>query len=79
MSELQNNPMRMLLLIAAPRLEEKAVKILEESGVPLQHRMDGHGTASREILDMLGIDSGDKALLMSVLPKSCALERRAAV
>ena len=74
MSEMLNNPMRMLLLIAAPKLEEKAVKVLEESGVPLQHRMDGHGTASREILDMLGIDSGDKALLMSVLPKSFADE-----
>lgn len=74
MSEKQMSPMRMLLLIAAPKLEEKAVKIFDEAGVPVQYRMDGHGTASREILDMLGLDSGDKALLMSLLPKSFANE-----
>jgi len=74
MSEKQMNPVRMLLLIAAPKLEEKAVKLFDEAGVPLQYRMDGHGTASREILDMLGLDSGDKVLLMSLLPKNFANE-----
>lgn len=74
MSEMQTCPMRMLLLIAAPKLEEKAVKLFDEMRVPVQYRMDGHGTASREVLDMLGLDSGDKALLMSLMPKAFADE-----
>ena len=74
MSEMQSSPMRVLLLIAAPKLEEKAVKLFDEARVPVQYRMDGHGTASREVLDMLGLDSGDKALLMSLLPKTFADE-----
>lgn len=74
MSEMQTCPMRILLLIATPKLEEKAVKLFDEAKVPVQYRMDGHGTASREVLDMLGLDSGDKALLMSLMPKAFADE-----
>ena len=74
MSEQNKCSMRMLVLIATPKMEEKAVKIFDEAKVPLQYRLDGHGTASREVLDMLGLDSGDKSLLLSFLPKTFADE-----
>ncbi len=74
MADQERTPMRLLLLIATPKLEEKAVKLFNEANAPVQYRLDGHGTASREVLDMLGLDSGDKNLLLSFLPKPFADE-----
>lgn len=74
MSEQHRVPMRMLMLIATPRLAEKAVALFDEANAPVQYRLDGHGTASREVLDMLGLDSGDKNILFSLLPKTMADE-----
>ena len=74
MGEMEKCPMRLLVLIATPKLAEKAVKLFDEAKAPVQYRMDGHGTASREVLDMLGLDSGDKNLLLSLLPKHFADE-----
>lgn len=74
MSEMEKCPMRLLMLIATPRLAEKAVKLFDEARVPMQYRLDGRGTASREVLDMLGLDSGDKNLLLSFLPRGFADE-----
>lgn len=68
----QMTPMRLLILIATPKLAERAVSLFDENRVPMQYRLDGHGTASREVLDMLGLDSGDKNILMSMLPKDAA-------
>lgn len=70
----ENMPMRLLMLIATPKLAEKAVALFDEGHVPVQYRLDGHGTASREVMDMLGLDSGDKNIMLSVLPKSFANE-----
>ena len=65
-------PMRLLMLIATPRLAGRAVAMFDEGRVPVQYRLTGHGTASREVLDMLGMDSGDKNVLLSVLPRPFA-------
>ena len=65
-------PMRLLMLIATPRLSGKAEAMMDEARMPVQYRLSGHGTASREVLDMLGLDSGDKNILLSLLPKPLA-------
>ena len=65
-------PMRLLMLIATPRLSGKAEAMMDEARMPVQYRLSGHGTASREVLDMLGLDSGDKSILISVLPRPFA-------
>lgn len=72
MNEGNHAPVRLLMLIATPRLAGKAVAMFDEGRVPVQYRLDGHGTASREVLDMLGLDSGDKSILLSILPKPFA-------
>ena len=72
MSEGNHAPVRLLMLIATPWLAGKAVAMFDEGRVPVQYRLDGHGTASREVLDMLGLDSGDKSILLSILPKPFA-------
>lgn len=74
MSQQHQVPMRLLMLIATPKLSEKAVGLFDEANAPIQYRMDGHGTASREVMDMLGLDSGDKNILISLLPKPFADE-----
>ena len=61
---------RLLCLITTPNLSEKASILFKDDGVPLQYMiMNGQGTASSEILDMLGIGSTDKTVTLGVMPK----------
>lgn len=60
---------RMLLLIATPKLVNKGVELFKEGDVPIQHVFHAQGTASSEIMDMLGLGGVEKNVLMSMLPK----------
>ena len=61
---------RMLMLITTPKLGEKALALFEREKLPMQCQAYAHGTASREMMDMLGLDSGEKSLLLSMMPKA---------
>ena len=65
---------RILFLIATPKLVHRAVGICKEKHVPVQNILRAQGTASNEIMDMLGLGGVDKDVLMSVLPKPFADE-----
>lgn len=65
---------RMLMLITTPKLGEKALALFEREKLPMQCQAYAHGTASREMMDMLGLDSGEKSLLLSMMPKANADE-----
>lgn len=65
---------RMLFLIATPKLEKKAVQLFKEGNVPVQYHLRAQGTASSEIMNMLGLDGGEKIILMSMMPKMFADE-----
>ena len=69
-----NKKYRLLVLVAHPKLTEKAIELLEESDVPLQYEWDATGTASSEIKDILGLGSTDKFMAIQVLPKFYAKE-----
>ena len=60
---------RMLLLIATPKLVNKGVELFREEDVPIQHVFHAQGTASSEIMDMLGLGGVEKNVLMSMMPK----------
>ena len=47
---------RMLMLITTPKLGDKAVSLFEREKLPMQCQAYAHGTASREMMDMLGLD-----------------------
>lgn len=64
--------LRALLLIASPKLADKAEGLYDAAGAPLVHRLHAVGTASSEMMDILGLGSIDKSLLVSVLPKGAA-------
>ncbi len=65
---------RMLLLIATPKLVGKAAGLFKEGNVPVQYIFHGQGTATSQVMDMLGLDGVDKNILMAMLPKAFADE-----
>lgn len=65
---------RLLLLIATPKLVNKAVGMFKEGNVPIQYVFHAQGTASSEVMDMLGLDGVDKNILMCMMPKAFADE-----
>lgn len=60
---------RLLMLITTPKLAEKAMKLFNKADIPMHYRIEASGTASSEIMDMLGLGSIDKVLLFSMMPK----------
>jgi len=63
---------RMLLLIATPKLVNKGAELFREEDVPIQHVFHAQGTASSEIMDMLGLGGIEKNILMSMMTKPFA-------
>ena len=63
---------RMLFLIATPKLVRKAEDLLKQEKIPVQHLFHAQGTATSEVMDMLGLDGIDKRIMMSMMPKVCA-------
>ena len=73
MEQNKNNfSMRLLVLICAPKPANKAAKLFHQGAIPVQYKLNGEGTASSEIMDMLGLGSSDKSILISTLPKHFA-------
>jgi len=60
---------QMLMLIATPKLSDKAAEMFLSNNLPLQFRLSAEGTASSEIMDTLGFGSVDKCVLMSYVPR----------
>lgn len=65
---------RFLMLIANPKLADKAAEMFKSGALPLQYKLSVRGTASSEIMDALGLGSIDKTLLASMMPKDYADE-----
>ena len=61
---------RMLVLIATPKLADKAADLFARHDLPVQFRLNAEGTASSDILDTLGLGGVDKCLLLSTLPRA---------
>lgn len=60
---------QVLTLITTPKLADKAAEIFNEEHLPLQYRFHAEGTAPSEIMDMLGLGSIDKCVMISLIPK----------
>ena len=65
---------RMLVLITTPKLADTAAEIFKNENIPVQYRFNAEGTASSDIMDMLGLGSIDKCLLAGMLSKELADE-----
>ncbi len=62
----------MLFLIGTPKLVHKAVGMFQEGSVPVQYTIHEQGTASSEIMDMLGLGGVEKDVMLSMMPKALA-------
>ena len=61
---------RVLGFITTPKRAEKALMLFEEEKLPIQYIINASGTASSETLDILGLGSPDRSLIISVLTKN---------
>lgn len=70
MDNIYKNPSyRLFVLITTPKLADKAALMFKKGALPLQYRFNAEGTASSEMMDMLGLGSVDKSVLVSMMPK----------
>ena len=60
---------RLFMLITTPKLAERAAEVFRKGAIPIQYRLNAEGTASSEIMDVLGLGSIDKRVLVSIMPK----------
>ena len=67
-----NSDFRLLFLIVSQKLAKKAETLFSESHLPIQYRVSAMGTASGEMVDILGLGSIDKTVIMTLLPKKLA-------
>lgn len=65
-----NKNYQLLMLIATPKLAEKAADLFLQQDLPVQYRLNAKGTASSEIMDTLGFGSIDKRILLSMVPRT---------
>lgn len=64
--------LRMLMLVGTSKTARKASALFKEGNVPIYYQLHGKGTASSEIMDILGLGSIDKTILLGILPKPFA-------
>lgn len=70
MEQNKKHDFQLLVLIATPKLADKAAEMFLKSALPLQYRLHAQGTASSQIMDTLGLGSSAKAMLLSTVPES---------
>lgn len=63
---------RMLVLITTPKLASKAADMFQRGALPIQYRFTAQGTASSELMDVLGLGSIKKCMLVSIMPTKFA-------
>ena len=61
---------QLLVLIATPKLADRAAEMFRKGALPLQYRFHAEGTATSEIMDVLGLGNIDKSVLISMIPKN---------
>ncbi len=59
-----------LMLIATPKLTDKAADMFLKNSMPILYRLNAEGTASSEIMETLGLGGVDKNILVSTVPRA---------
>ena len=74
MENKEKKSFQVLTLITTPKLADIASEIFLENLLPIHYRFNAQGTASSEIMDMLGLGSTDKCALVTVIAKEKSRE-----
>lgn len=67
-------PLRALLLISSPKAATRAAELFRQGAIPMQYQCCAEGTASSEMIDILGLGSPEKRVLIGVMHKPFADE-----
>lgn len=70
----KNLSFRILALIAEPKIAKRAEKIFRAESVPIFYRLAAKGTATSEMMDILGLGGVDKTMLLGMMPTASAGE-----
>ena len=60
-----NDKIRFLILITNAKLAEVAEQLFNDEDVPMHYRLVGSGTAPSEMMDILGLGSTEKDILLT--------------
>ncbi len=66
----KNFSLRILTLITSPKLAKKATDMFHAGSIPTHYQLCAKGTASSDMMDIMGLGSIDKTMLLSIMPKS---------
>ncbi len=66
--------LRMLVIISAPKLAEKAAVLFQKGHIPVLYQFCAQGTASSEMMELLGLGSIEKTVLLSIMSRPFAGE-----
>ncbi len=65
---------RVFVLIANPHLINKATKVLSGMKIPIEYRLSAMGTASSEMMDILGLGSIERVVLFCMIPQELSAD-----
>ncbi len=65
-----NMSFRVLVIVTTPKLSEMATKYFEKVKLPIHYKMNAIGTAPSDILDILGIGSPEKCVIICMAAKT---------
>ncbi len=71
-SDRNNQAFRILLLITDTKLTEKAEKLFKREELPIHYKINAMGTASSEMMDILGLGTPEKSFFISIMTKKLA-------
>lgn len=67
-----NEKLRLLFLITSPKMAEKAADMFDGGEFPFLYQMNAKGTATSEVMDILGLGSAEKRMLICLAQKNKA-------
>ena len=67
-----NDKIRILMLITSPKMAQKASELFEEEKLAFSYQTNARGTASSEVMDILGLGSAEKRMILCIAEKSVA-------
>ena len=70
MPENKRPGVRALILFATPKLADRAIALYQQAHIPVRYRVNAQGTASSEMMDLLGLGSIDRIAVITLVPAS---------
>ncbi len=67
-----NSPARLLWVITGTKMGQKLEELLVSRSLPVLYKTSGTGTATSEMMDLLGLGTAEKSVIIALLPKATA-------